>query len=118
MKMESLKTTTTETFVEGNGISVTVNPWSNMEGVSFMVHTDNLALRTAASLRWEELDTLLVMVAKPRTVHRDGIHFEGLRFFDPNLAAYVGDTVRAEPLAVLLGVGAIGFALGVLLSRR
>ena len=33
-------------------------------------------------------------------------------------AAYVGDTVRAEPLAVLLGVGAIGFALGVLLSRR
>ena len=27
-----------------------------------------------------ELDSLLVMVAKPRTVHRDGIRFEGLRF--------------------------------------
>ncbi len=47
----------------------------------------------------EELDTLLVMVAKPRTVHRDGIHFEGLRFFDPNLAAYVGEpvTIRFDP---------------------
>ena len=67
MKMEALKTTTTETFVEGNGISVTVNPWSNMEGVSFMVHTDNLALRTAASLRWEELDTLLVALTAARS---------------------------------------------------
>ena len=47
----------------------------------------------------EELDTLLVMVAKPRTVHRDGIHFEGLRFFDPTLAAYVGEpvTIRYDP---------------------
>ncbi len=33
-------------------------------------------------------------------------------------AAYVGDTVRAEPLAVLLGVGAIGFALGMMFARR
>ena len=47
----------------------------------------------------EALDTLLVMVAKPRTVHRDGIHFEGLRFFDPTLAAYVGEpvTIRYDP---------------------
>ena len=47
----------------------------------------------------EALDTLLVMVAKPRVVHRDGIHFEGLRFFDPTLAAYVGEpvTVRFDP---------------------
>lgn len=33
-------------------------------------------------------------------------------------AAYVGDTVRSEPLAMLLGVGAIGFALGMLMARR
>lgn len=47
----------------------------------------------------EALDTLLVMVAKPRVVRRDGIHFEGLRFFDPTLAAYVGETItiRYDP---------------------
>jgi len=46
-----------------------------------------------------ELDSLLVMVAKPRTVHRDGIRFEGLRYFDPTLAAYVGEPVmiRYDP---------------------
>ena len=46
-----------------------------------------------------ELDALLVMVAKPRTVHRDGIRFEGLRYFDPTLAAYVGEpvTIRYDP---------------------
>lgn len=47
----------------------------------------------------EALDTLLIMVAKPRRVRRDGIHFEGLRFVDPTLAAYVGETVtiRYDP---------------------
>ncbi len=47
----------------------------------------------------EELDALLVMVAKPRMVHRDGIHFDGLRFFSPTLAAYVGEpvTIRYDP---------------------
>ncbi len=46
-----------------------------------------------------ELDALLVMVAKPRSVHRDGIRFEGLRYFDPTLAAYVGEpvTIRYDP---------------------
>jgi putative transposase len=53
--------------------------------------------RTPDSL--EDLDLLLVMVAKPRVVHRDGIHFEGLRFLSPTLAAYVGETVtiRYDP---------------------
>lgn len=47
----------------------------------------------------EELDALLVMVAKPRIVHRDGIRFEGLRYFNPTLAAYVGEpvTIRYDP---------------------
>lgn len=46
-----------------------------------------------------ELDSLLIMVAKARTVHRDGIRFEGLRYFDPTLAAYVGEpvTIRYDP---------------------
>lgn len=47
----------------------------------------------------ETLDTLLVMVAKPRVIRRDGIHFEGMRFLDPTLAAYVGEpvTIRYDP---------------------
>lgn len=47
----------------------------------------------------EDLDLLLVMVAKPRVVHRDGIRFQGLRFLDPTLAAYVGEsvTIRYDP---------------------
>ena len=66
MKLEALKATTTETFVEGNGISVTVNPWANLEGVSFMVHGKDLAMRCASSLRWEELDVLLVALTAAR----------------------------------------------------
>ncbi len=47
----------------------------------------------------EQLDLLLVMVAKPRMVHRDGIRFQGLRYLDPTLAAYVGEpvTIRYDP---------------------
>lgn len=47
----------------------------------------------------EALDTLLVLVARPRVIRRDGIHFEGLRFLDPTLAAYVGEpvTIRYDP---------------------
>lgn len=39
------------------------------------------------------------MVAKPRVVRRDGIHFEGLSYLDPTLAAYVGKPVitRYDP---------------------
>ncbi len=51
----------------------------------------------------EELDLLLVMLAKPRRVRRDGIHFQGLRYVAPTLAAYVGEaapsaTTRATSL--------------------
>jgi len=47
----------------------------------------------------QDLDLLLVMLAKPRSVRRDGIHFQGLRYIDPVLAAYVGETVtiRYDP---------------------
>lgn len=47
----------------------------------------------------DELDLLLVSVAKSRRVRRDGIHFEGLRYLDPTLAAYVGEavTIRYDP---------------------
>jgi putative transposase len=47
----------------------------------------------------EEVDLLLVMVAKPRMVRRDGGHFQGLRYIAPTLAAYVGEpvTIRYDP---------------------
>jgi putative transposase len=47
----------------------------------------------------EALDLLLVMVAKSRLVRRDGVHFQGLRYLDPTLAAYVGEpvTIRYDP---------------------
>ena len=47
----------------------------------------------------EALDLLLVMVAKSRIVRRDGIHFQGLRYLNPTLAAYVGEsvTIRYDP---------------------
>lgn len=47
----------------------------------------------------EDLDLLLVMVAKARVVHRDGIRFQGLRYIDPTLASYVGRavTIRFDP---------------------
>jgi putative transposase len=47
----------------------------------------------------EDLDLLLVMHAKPRTVRRDGIHFQGLRYQHPTMAGYVGDavTIRYDP---------------------
>ncbi len=46
-----------------------------------------------------QLDLLLLTVAKPRTVQQDGIHFQGLRYLDTTLAAYVGETVviRYDP---------------------
>jgi putative transposase len=45
------------------------------------------------------LDLLLLMVAQPRTVQQDGIHFQGLRYLDLTLAAYVGEPVliRYDP---------------------
>ncbi len=47
----------------------------------------------------EALDLLLLTVATSRLVRRDGIHFQGLRYMDPTLAAYVGEsvTIRYDP---------------------
>jgi putative transposase len=47
----------------------------------------------------EQLDLLLLTVAKTRRVRRDGIYFQGLRYLDPLLAAYVGEDVviRYDP---------------------
>ena len=53
----------------------------------------------------EQLDLLLLTVAKGRQIQRDGIRFQGYRYIDPTLAAYVGEavTIRYDPrdLAVI-----------------
>src|SRR6185295_9476071 len=47
----------------------------------------------------EQLDLLLLTVAKPRRVQQDGIRFQGFRYLDLTLAAYVGEdvTIRYDP---------------------
>lgn len=46
-----------------------------------------------------QLDLLLLTLPKPRRVQRDGIHFQGFRYLDLTLAAYIGETViiRYDP---------------------
>lgn len=47
----------------------------------------------------EQLDLLLLTVPKARRVQQDGIHFQGFRYLDPTLAAYVREEViiRYDP---------------------
>jgi putative transposase len=47
----------------------------------------------------EQLDLLLIQVAKARQVRPDGIHFQSLRYISTTLAAYVGEpvTLRIDP---------------------
>ena len=47
----------------------------------------------------EQLDLLLLTVARTCQVQQDGFHFQGLRYMDVNLAAYVGEAVaiRYDP---------------------
>jgi putative transposase len=47
----------------------------------------------------EQLDLLLLTVAKSRRVTRDGLRFLGMRYTDTTLAAYVGEDVvlRYDP---------------------
>jgi len=47
----------------------------------------------------EQLDLLLLTVARPRKIHPAGFRFQRFRFLDPTLAAYVGEPVviRYDP---------------------
>lgn len=69
MKLETLKSNCTETFLEFDGGSVTVNQWSNFEGCSLMVHGKGpeLPLRMAGAFRWEEIDAIIVALSAARS---------------------------------------------------
>jgi transposase-like protein len=60
-------------------------------------HNGGFLPRMPASLA--QLDLLLLTVAKLRIMHRDGIRFQGLRYIDLTLAAYIGErvTIRYDP---------------------
>lgn len=47
----------------------------------------------------EQLDLLLLTVTKARKVQQDGIHFQGMRYLDLKLAAYICEwvTIRYDP---------------------
>ena len=47
----------------------------------------------------EKLDLLLLTIAKPRQVHPDGIHFQGLKYIDTILSSYIGESIviRYDP---------------------
>lgn len=42
----------------------------------------------------EELDLLLLQISKSRKIHSDGIHFQGFRYINSNLSAFVGESVQ------------------------
>lgn len=75
-------------------------------------HRIHSETRTAPQARWEaggflpqmpesaeSLDVLLLTVTKARQVRQDGIHFQGMRYLDLTLAAYIGEavTIRYDP---------------------
>jgi hypothetical protein len=66
MKLETIKTNTVETFIQAGDTSISVYAWGNCEGASIMIHGSGLAQKMACSLRWEEIDALIVALAAAR----------------------------------------------------
>jgi putative transposase len=103
------------------GYATEVTPGLDLQGFirafnHFVLHEDHQTPHSATGVapqaRWsangflpqmpvslEQLDLLLLTVAKPRRVHQDGVRFQSLRYIDPTLAAYVGEdvTIRYDP---------------------
>jgi putative transposase len=103
------------------GFATQVTPCVDLQGFTkafehFVLHvyhqTPHSATGVAPQARWsangffpqlpvslEQLDILLLTVAKPRRVQQDGVRFQSLRYIDPTLAAYVGEDVliRYDP---------------------
>ena len=63
MKLETIKTPTTEVFVQQGDTSITVTQWGNMEGANIMVTGKDLSLRMYCAMTWEEISGLQVALA-------------------------------------------------------
>lgn len=66
IKLESIRTATTEIFVETPQGSITVSHWSNCEGVNLIMVNQDLSPRFCAALTWEDIDALMVALAASR----------------------------------------------------
>ena len=68
MKLETIITPSKEIYLQANDVSITVNTWSNCEGMNVMMHGPGpeLPLRMACSLRWEDADALLIALTAAR----------------------------------------------------
>jgi hypothetical protein len=69
MEMKTIVTNSREIFLESDNGSCVVNNWSNLCGANVMLHSNDScqSLKLAASLRWEEIDLLLVALAAARS---------------------------------------------------
>ena len=63
MKLETIKTPTTEVYVQQGDTTITVTQWGNMEGANIMVTNKDLAIRTSCAMTWEEIAALQVALA-------------------------------------------------------
>ena len=63
MKLETIKTPTTEVYVQQGDTTITVTQWGNMEGVNIMVTGKDLAMRMSCAMTWEEVSALQVALA-------------------------------------------------------
>jgi len=67
MKLETIKTQTTEVFLEGKDFTVTATNWSNHEGANVICNGKDLGIRTAFSMTWEEIDLIITALSAART---------------------------------------------------
>ena len=63
MKLETIKTPTTEVFVQQGDTTITVTQWGNMEGANIIVTGKDLALRMSCAITWEEIAAMQVALA-------------------------------------------------------
>ena len=63
MDLKTIKTPTTEVFVQQGDTTITVTQWGNMEGANIMVTGKDLSLRMACAMTWEEIAALQVALA-------------------------------------------------------
>ena len=63
MKLDTIKTPTTEVFIQQDDTTIVVTQWGNMEGANIMVTGKDLSLRMACAMTWKEIAALQVALA-------------------------------------------------------
>ena len=63
MKLETIKTPTTEIYVQQGDTTITVTQWGNMEGANIMITNRDLAIRMSCAMTWEEIAAMQVALA-------------------------------------------------------